>query len=326
VTRTVSRVVWAASCSVFFVARPACAQTGKLVMELDGCVALSEPRLRELVELELETLRLSPDDSTLRVRCDADSAMIRLRRASGEWFPIEVRVELTETAEGARSRLVALAATELLAGAVRSDEREAVPATPTGAAVPTEPAPYPARESERASRRRASAPEHVALHASAIVAVMGAPSTTLSGGSLGAALVLGRTWSLLLDTGYTRGVTHTSPADVRWSSWTAFAGPLATYRAGPLLLGASLGLRGGWLTLHAIATRPDEGRRLGAPWLGIAVPLRAEAELVGPLRGLLSLEGGHVLSPVRGNDDAGRALTSHRGVWGMLGAGAVLGF
>jgi hypothetical protein len=67
-------------------------------------------------------------------------------------------------------------------------------------------------------------------------------------------------------------------------------------------------------------------RSLIAPWLGAAVPLRVEVELVGALRGLISAEAGYVLSPVAGNDDAGRAIASHRGVWGTLGAGAALGF
>jgi hypothetical protein len=320
VTRTFScAVLGAAFCSFFFVAEPACAQTGQLVIELGGCAALSEPRLRELVELELSTLRVSPGVSVLHVRCDADSAVIRLRRASGDWFPIEVRVELRETAEGARSRLVALAATELLAGAARSAE----PGPSAAARTPDAPAAH--EEREREPRRRGS-PEHAALHATATIGVMGAPATTLMGGSLGAGLRLSHTWSLLLDAGYTRGVAHTAVADVRWSSWSGFAGPLATLRVGPWLLGAALGLRGGWLSLRANAARPDEGRSLAAPWLGVGVPLRVQLELIGPLCGLLSLEGGYVLSPVRGNDDLGRAISSHRGVWATVGAGAALGF
>jgi hypothetical protein len=324
VTRILSQVVWGASWSFLLAVGPACAQPARLAIELDGCAALTEPRLRELVELELGTLRIAAGGSTLRVGCDAGSAVIRLRRASGAWFPIEVRVELRETEVGARSRLVALAATELLAGAARSDEVKSAAPPPS---VPVSPAAAPARDEERErGERRRSTSQRVALHATATVAIMGDPATTLAGGSLGAALAFTHRWSLLLETGYAGGVAHASPTEVRWSSWSAFVGPLATFRPGPLLLGAALGLRGGRLSLHANATRPDAGRSLVAPWLGIAVPLRLEAELVGALRGLLSLEAGYVLSPVRGNDDAGQVIASHRGVWGTLGAGAALGF
>jgi hypothetical protein len=324
VTRALSRIVRAACCSFLFVSGWARAQPPRLAIEVEGCAALAEPRLRELVELELATLQIAPGASALHVRCDADSALIRLRRDSGAWFPIEVRVELGQTEASARSRLVALAATELLAGAARSGAGESAP--PVRAPVSLAPSSVYERERERESRRRPASHDFVVVHGTATFAVMGDPATTLAGGSLGAALRLNHRWSLLVDAGYAGGVTSASPAAVRWSSWSAFAGPLATFRAGPFLLGAALGLRGGRLSLRANATQPDEGRSLVAPWLGVAVPLRVEAELVGSLRGLLSAEAGYVLSPVAGNDDAGSAIASHRGAWGTLGAGAALGF
>jgi hypothetical protein len=321
VKRILSRFAWAACCSLSCFAGPARAQP-RLAIELVGCATLTEPRLRELVELELETLRIAPGVSALHVQCDAGSAVIRLRRDSGSWFPIEVRVELGETEASARSRLVALAATELLAGAARRDFAESPP-PPARAPVP--PAATRVDEREREPRRR-PASDAVVVHGTATFAVMGDPATTLAGGSLGATLGFNHRWSLLLDAGYAGGVTRTSPAAVRWSSWSAFVGPLAAFRASPFLFGAALGLRAGRLSLRANATQPDEGRSLVAPWLGAAVPLRVEVELVGALRGLLSAEAGYVLSPVAGNDDAGRAIASHRGVWGTLGAGAALGF
>lgn len=325
-TRVPSRPAWAALCAIFLAAGPARAQPAELTLELDGCVALDEPTLRELVELELETLGISPRASTLRIRCDANLAMIRLRRNSGAWFPIEVRVELGDTAEGARSRLVALAATELLAGAARSREPETIPTT--AARTPEVPKAAPTERDERTeeSRKRPPAAGSIALHATGNVAIMGDPATGLVGASLGAALGLGHTWSFLLDAGYARGVVQTGLADVRWSSWSAFAGPLATHRIGRLSLGAALGLRGGRLSLSADAAQPHEGRRLAAPWVGVAVPFRVEVEIVSALSGLLVLEGGYVLSPVRGNGDDGRAVSAHRGVWATCGAGVAIRF
>jgi hypothetical protein len=292
-----------------------------MTLVLEGCSAFSEPELRELVLLELATLGLPARAFTLSVRCDADFASIRLEVTSDSRFPVEARVDLRKTAEGARARLVALAATELLA---QTEQRIAeTPATPTrdaaGPQAPRDSSPTPSTPTAPTQ-----ATPHSQIYAAGTLGVMGDPATKLVGGSLGAAL--GRHFAVLLDVGFAGGSVRTTLAEVRWSSWTAYAGPLLRGRVGDLALGAGLGLRVGWLALDARAAAPNEGRDFSAPWAGAALPLRVEAELSPAVVPFLALEGGYVLSPVRGNVDDGGALAAQRGAWLTASAGLGVGF
>jgi hypothetical protein len=290
-----------------------------MTLVLDGCSAFSEPELRELVVLELATLALPARVFTLSVRCDAAFATIRIGDPSDSRFPVEARVDLSKTAEGARARLVALAATELLAQAGQRVAEAPAPPTPSAEPRAERDAPAPT-----AATARSHATPRSQIYAAGTLGVMGDPATKLVGGALGAAL--GRHVAALIDVGFAGGSVRTSLADVRWSSWTAYAGPLVRGRVGELALGAGLGVRVGWLSLDARAAAPNEGRELGAPWAGVAVPVRVEAELSSAILPFLALEGGYVLSPVRGTIDDGRALAEQRGAWLMASAGLGVGF
>jgi hypothetical protein len=147
------------------------------------------------------------------------------------------------------------------------------------------------------------------------VALEGAPKTTLWGGSLGAVLGLGQSWSVLLDLRFERGTLRAELASVTWSSLSGFVGPSFRGELGPLRPRVALGARAGWLALAADAEAPNEGRSFTAPWLGLALPLRLGVELAGGVTPFVGAEAGYVLVPVHGNVSDGSRLVEHRGPW-----------
>jgi hypothetical protein len=299
-------------------AAPAQAAPSALHLELHDCPGLSEATLREHLELELRTLELSGVSALLRLGCQGSEVVIELTRSSGSRYPVEVRVELAETARAARERLIALAATELVAQAERARTTLESPRSEVaadGEKSDRSPPSHPARA------RRGSE-----LFVAGSVALEGEPKAMLWGGSLGTALGLSPSWSLLLDTRFERGEKSLELATVRWSVLSGFIGPLLRARWGALRPSAGLGVRAGWLTLAADAEAPNEGRSLTAPWVGAALPLRLGAEFGGFVAPFLGVEAGLVIVPVRGNVDDGTALAEQRGAWiaAQLGVGVAL--
>lgn len=298
-----------------------CLAVSKLGLELDACAELSEHALREHLELELATLGLADTAAQLQLRCHETSVTIELRRdAAAPSYPIEVRVELRDTAKAARERLVALAASELIAQAERAQQPSPRPAPAVAAQPKPDGAPSNVDHPPRSRNERAS----VALLLAGTVARHGDPKATLWGGSLGVSWSLSQTWSLLLETHLERGQQSLDSADVRWTSFSGFLGGGASTSLGPLRLFAGLGARAGWLALAATAPAPDEGQSLTAPWAGVAAPLRAAFDLGGAVAPYLGAEAGYVLLPVRGTLDDGSALTQQRGPWLGASLGALV--
>jgi hypothetical protein len=306
------------------VARPAVAAVdGNVGLTLRDCAAvdgLDEQALREHLQLELVTLKLEHSRATLSVRCEQGAARIELERSPGDRYPIQVRVELRDTAKAARERLVALAATELLSQAERARTNQAAVEARSRPA-PSMPAPLGHRlgdmRREETSRRR----RPVELFVAGSVALHGAPKTTLWGGSLGTLLRFGRRWSLLFDTRFERGIARQSLLDVRWSALSGFAGAVARIELGSLDVALGGGARAGWLALDATAREPYEGKSFTAPWAGVALPLRLSTELPGWVVPFAGLEAGYVLLPVHGSSTAGERLVEQKGPWLSCSAG-----
>ena len=290
-------------------------------LSLLDCPGLDEQVLREHVELELVTLRLEHSRATLRVRCEHGAASIELERA-GARYPIQVRVELGDTAKAARERLVALAATELLSQAEREQSRASDAAAEARAEPLKRAASPPTLAADAGSPPDVETWRRpVELFVAGSVALDGAPKTTLWGGSLGTWVGLGRRWSLLFDTRFERGVAQQAKADVRWSVLSGFAGAAARVELVGVDVAAGAGLRAGWLALDATAREPYGGLSFTAPWAGIAVPLRFSRELAGRVVPFVGLEAGYVFLPVRGNTDAGEVMVEQRGPWFSCSAG-----
>jgi hypothetical protein len=300
------------------------AATPATAITLTGCADLSENALREHLELELATLALSQADAELELRCDGSAVIIALRRASGVRYPVEVRVELRDTAKTARERLVALAASELIAQAERARPSDA-PARPSE--VPSEEPKTLANSPENASgsrvARRAGRPP-VELFVAGSAASSGSPRALLWGGSLGTRWGLSRRWSVLVDTRFERGEERLPLASVRFSLLSGFVGAGVDAQAGPLGFSAGLGVRAGWLSLAATATAPNEGLSLTAPWAGIGVPLRLALDLGGSVAPFLGGEVGAIVLPVRGKVSGGGVLVEEQGIWLSGGVGLAI--
>lgn len=293
-----------ASRYAFLVATIALSARAEVGLALDRCDALSHGALREHLMLELRTLGLEEATSSLRLRCDRALVSIELIQSSGERYPVKVRVELAEAARGERERLVALAASELIAQAERN---------PPAAREKPVVRPPLEREHAPASARPAPARAHE-LFVAASGGVAGSEQTRVWGGALGARLGLER-WSLLLDTRFERGEQSLALADVRWSSLSGFVGAAVAARYPYHEISAGLGVRGGWLALAGSAEPPHVGSSMTAPWAGVALPLRAALLTGSRARPFIGLEGGYVLVPVRGRVDDGSLLLSQRGFW-----------
>jgi hypothetical protein len=297
---------------------PARASEEPLSLSLVGCSALSEAALREHLALELTTLGLSRAPGRLQLRCEPASVVVSWSDADGARAPMVTRVELQDTARGARERLVALAVSELVAQSERArraeQERAPLPAVVTAKPLETarsQPPPPNARRS----------PGEVSAAASA--AAVGEPRALLWGASIGARFRVGDRATLLLDGHFERGGDQLSLAEVRWLSLSGLLGAALRTSAGPLELSAGLGLRAGWLSLAASAQAPDEGGSFTAPWAGVALPLRA-ALATGSVRPFLGVEGGYVTLPVRGTVNDGGVLVEHRGAWLTASLGVAL--
>ena len=109
------------------------------------CSLLDERALGELVELELRTLSATGSRVRVEIVCSGHVAAVSLADADGRPYPIASRVDFSKAGPGARERLVALAATELVAQAERAERASARPATiessKTVGAPPTRDAP-----------------------------------------------------------------------------------------------------------------------------------------------------------------------------------------
>jgi hypothetical protein len=295
----------------------------RLSLELQGCGALSESALREHLALELATLGLADSALALRLRCDASTVVVELAEGARR-YPVQARVELADTEPGARERLVALAASELVAQADRARRSDAQPAPAKPATTSRLSAPHPPLTSHAARRSSAARGSRVELSAAASAATQGEPKATLWGAALGARFALGRRWSFVADTRYERGQKSLTLAGVSWASLSGFAGAALSANAGAVQLSAGLGLRAGWLSLSAAAVAPNEGAGLTAPWAGVALPLRVALSLGGPVRPFAGVEAGYVTLPVRGNVDDGSALVEQRGGWLLCSLGVAV--
>jgi hypothetical protein len=299
---------------------PSVAAPSATELQLHGCESLSENALREHLELELTTLQLQEVGAVLRLRCDGTSVVIALGRASGARYPVEVRVELRDTAKAARERLVALAASELVAQAERQAPSSAPP--PADVAVDRRKSSSEStRDTVEVKRLPASPRPPVELFVAGSAASTGTPRALLWGGALGTRWGLSRRWSVLFDTRFERGDESVRLARVRFTSLSGLVGTALNAKAGPLALSAGLGVRAGWLSLAASADAPNEGLSFTAPWAGVAAPLRVLLDLGGSVAPFLGGELGYVVLPVHGQVDDGSALVAERGVWLSGGVG-----
>jgi hypothetical protein len=294
-----------------------------VTLDSSGCSELNAEALRELVRLELDTLGLSSESATLFVVCQAQQAEVSLRDPQRGKVTSSATVDLASTERGARERLIALSATELIAQAERSrgEATSKAPTPKTPAPKVQETVPIRSQAGAGTSQRGRNA-NGVELSATATVTRMGHPGTILGGGTLGFGMTVLRDSALWLDLRLERGTTHTTLANVAWTMPSSSAALAIERRWDSWRLGLGAGLRVARLSFRADAPAPDSGRRLTRVWAGAMLPAQLGFAL-SPRVGLLaSFEAGYVLSKIRGTVDDGSTLVEASGIWGSLGLGA----
>lgn len=304
---------------------PAAAPGGFSLVQKD-CPELDERALRELVELELRTLSVSDSRVHVEIACSNDVAAVSLTDADGHLYPIASRVDFSRAERGARERLVALAATELVAQAEHM--ARAKPAAPEKAEGPPAAAvasggahPGPATADVPAARGGRDEGPRMEIALVAVGTVLGTPTTLLGGGALVARVGLVGPWVAVFDVRVDRGTTDTTTAQVVWTMLGGSAALLFERRVGIVRLGAGAGMRAARLGLEANAHTPDTGHTVSGAWFGPIIPARASFALATPVALVATLEAGYVTLPVRGTDDAGALLVEADGPFASLGVG-----
>ena len=321
---------------------PAAGPSGVALVQKD-CPELDEHALRELVELELRTLSVTDSHVRVEIACSNDVAVVSLTDADGSSYPIASRVDFSKAGAGARERLIAIAATELVAQAERAArsnaaekekeerkereqerERQRIRAASVAAAGPghAEPSPKDAAPGAKGHDEES----RIELSLLAVGTVTGTPTTFLGGGALGLRVGIVGPWAAVFDVRFDGGATDTVPARVVWTMLGGSAAFLFEQHLGVAHLGVGAGVRAAHLTLDASAPAPDSGRALSGAWLGPILPVRARFLLLPPVALVVMLEGGYVTLPVRGVVEGGEPIVLADGPWISLGVGVAAVF
>lgn len=321
---------------------PAVGPSGVALVQKD-CPELDEHALRELFELELRTLSVTDSRVRVEIACSNDVAVVSLTDAEGSPYPIASRVDFSKAGAGARERLIALAATELVAQAEHASrsnaaekaertereqeqerERQRAQAAATAAAEPGRAEPSP-KDAAPAANGHDEEPR-TELSLLAVGTVTGTPTTFLGGGALGVRVRIVGPWAAVFDVRLDGGATDTVPARVVWTMLGGSAAFLFEQRLGVAHLGVGAGVRVAHLTLDASAPVPDSGRTVSGVWLGPILPVRARFLLAPPIALLVTLEGGYVTLPVRGVVEGGEPIVEADGPFISLGVGVAAVF
>jgi len=305
-----------------FAGRARAAANAELALELRNCQDVEETALRSLLAIELSTLKVAPRGFTLTVTCDGTNARLNVDPGTGAAAQ-ELEVQLGAVAPGARTRLVALTASELIAKFQPTPEPvaakpEPVAPRPLPAKVNDEPKPAPVAESAGAARAE--------LSLQFVLRRGGTPATSLFGGALGAEYWLMPALSLALELRAERGRARLPLADVDYTPLTAAVAPLFGGSVGAWHLRAGPGVRAGVLLLAAHASAPNAGRNLDAAWVAGLLRAQLSLDVTRHLAISAGFEANYIAWPVHGQVQGGAELVDANGAWfgGGLGVALVL--
>ncbi len=294
-------------------------------LSVDACAGVDEAQVAGQVKIELgaDLAPASPEVTRVQVRCDGD-ALVLIVNDPITGKSLERRVDLGAAAPKARTRLLAIAISELVSASWTELETN-----PTPVVAPAGPPPAP---SAKAAVRdtvtaRTFAPHMFATLGLDFRAFPGATGTGMLVG-LGARFATagaGLGFSVDLVTSQGKGVTG---ALGQVSVDLVGVGAVVTYgaRVGGATLAGELGLRGGSARLGGVPVDDSiEGRSVRGAFGGPIVGGSAVVRVFGPLILTLRVEGGVALASVRALAD-GQAATVVGGpfVGGALGLGVAL--
>jgi hypothetical protein len=302
-------------------ARPARAAGASILdVTAERCPSLDVVRLRELLAIELATLRpVEAGDVDVHLLCEGErvSVDLRDRARAGAGRVWHAEVDLAATPPETRLRLLVLAVTEQWAR-----ERAATPPAPSA-----EPSP-PAGPLVIARAPEPAAPEPAwRARAQATLRRAGQPGVWLAGASIGVERRLRGPFGLAFDVGFEGGGVDTALARVAVRDVAASLALPTGGSFGRWSLSVAPAFAVGLASLSATPRAADaRGSSLDAVWAG---PLAlARARRVIGRAGFVGAEAGvgFTTQRVTGLVDGQTALFELRGPWVAFGLGAGLAF
>lgn len=267
-----------------------------VVLDIQGCDAAAE--IVRLVELELdEPVAVPPapvpneaaGGTRIAVACEATLARVHVT-AAGE--SVARTVVLADTVPGARARLIALAAVELVS------TTKGRPPAPVVVAQPPPP-PAPPAPVATIEARPVPAPVQHDLRVSAFGGgrIFGSDTGLLGGGGVRLANPGARVgW--LVDVATHRGESDVPHGRVTVDVIDASVAVSFRHAVGPVELALAGGLRGGMVRLAGESDEMVKTDTFWAPWFGGLALANAEVRIAPRIATQVTIEGGRVISPV----------------------------
>ena len=289
-----------------------------IALELDGCQALDQAELYELLAIEFHTLNVLPatPPEHVHVQCASERAVVTLDAVNGSNNGSS-EVELGATAPAVWPRLLALSVSEII---IESRARAAAHAMPSAAPRPAatrSPQSTPIQHGNSAFRSFAGITLRRAIR----------PATWLWGPDLGASLELSRTFSLAADLRLELGRTDTALAKIDWLSASGALALLVGGRVGDWGFGLGPGVCVGYLRLSPqTQVAATTGHTVSGPWAGLELVARARYDFDARWFLLGGVDSGMATTSVTGLVNGEQPLLDTGGAWlsATLGAGTLL--
>ena len=290
-------------------------------LTLEGCPEIDGTRLRELVGIEIATMRASGQRSPTAARLTCDGPHVRIKLLGPT--PSEADLDLGGTPAPARPRLLALTITELAATSwVDPPGRAAGPATP-----PPRGPPAPVVLASTLAPPRAPPPPRARLFAEVSLRRIGSPATWLGGAGVGIEYGL-RSWlAAALDVRLETGETSTATAPIAWRAISGRAGVAIGGARGRLSWSALPGMTVGVVRLNASPVPTGAvSTSLEAVWAGPSLTTGLRVAIARGAFVHVELGGGVVTHGVVGLLNNDTTLLRIDGTWAIaaLGLGLAL--
>ena len=289
-------------------------------LTLEGCPEIDGTRLRELVGIEIATMRASGQRSPTAARLTCDGPHVRIKLLGPT--PSQADLDLGGTPGPARPRLLALTITELAATSwVDPLRRVAARASPA--------APSPARDGRVGfgARSAAAPPPRARLFAELSVRRIGSPATWLAGAGVGVEYGL-RSWlAASLDVRLETGETSTATAPIAWRAVSGMAGVAIAGGRGRVSWSALPGMTVGLVRLNASPVPTGAvSTSLDAVWAGPSLTTGLRVAIARGAFVHVELGGGVVTHGVVGLLNNDTTLLRIDGTWAIATLGLGLAF
>ena len=290
-------------------------------LTLEGCPEIDGTRLRELVGIEIATMRASGQRSPTAARLTCDGPHVRIELLGPT--PSEADLDLGGTPGPARPRLLALTITELAATSWDDPLRRV-----TAGPAPPPPAP-PATVGlvSALAPARAPPPPRARLFAELSVRRIGSPATWLAGAGVGVEYGL-RAWlAASLDVRLETGETSTATAPIAWRAVSGMAGVAIRGSRGRVSWSALPGITVGLVRLNASPVPTGAvSTSLDAVWAGPSLMTGLRVAIARGAFAHVEIGGGAVTHGVVGLLNNDTTLLRIDGAWAIATLGLGLAF